>query len=243
MPPAVTVGFFMKGDCCYWCGAPWASNDHVPPVGFFPNNKRDNLQTVGACRKHNENFKLLDERMRFYLQVSSDHPDAVEQFADKSLRSIQKPKAAKLKKKLLQGLSRVSTPAGELAQLRAEGKDYATFLEKVTRGVYRLITGDTALEQHFFHGLWQAFNTNPFVVTHGKPGQRLYELYQNFRISTPIVGNVPYPEIFNYEYMRFDENGRQATVIKLSFYKCTEALCVLMPEKDLPEKPRIVKPW
>lgn len=50
-------------ECCYWCGAPATSREHVPPKCLFPEEKdigeiikknlRQNLITVPSCDEHN----------------------------------------------------------------------------------------------------------------------------------------------------------------------------------------------
>jgi hypothetical protein len=57
---------------CYLCGDELIKNrnkskDHVPPDCIFPQEKPPNLLTVPCCKKCNEGFKQLDEKMRNFL--------------------------------------------------------------------------------------------------------------------------------------------------------------------------------
>jgi hypothetical protein len=59
---------------CYLCGEKLVKNknkskDHVPPDCIFPQDKPPNLMTVPCCKRCNEEYKQLDERMRNYLAL------------------------------------------------------------------------------------------------------------------------------------------------------------------------------
>lgn len=64
-------------ECCYWCGAPATSREHVPPKCLFPESKdfkdliqkdfRKNLITVPSCDAHNLRKSNDDEYLMICL--------------------------------------------------------------------------------------------------------------------------------------------------------------------------------
>jgi len=59
---------------CYLCGAELIKNknksrDHVPPDCIFPKDKPNNLITIPCCKRCNEEYKQIDERMRNFLGI------------------------------------------------------------------------------------------------------------------------------------------------------------------------------
>jgi len=76
---------------CYLCGDELVKNknkskDHVPPDCIFPQEKPPNLITVPCCKKCNEEYKQLDERMRNYLALlAGDKSTSVGQTAQREV--------------------------------------------------------------------------------------------------------------------------------------------------------------
>src|ERR1700730_6434575 len=118
-------------DICYWCGAEPTSRDHVPPRNLFPKHMRTDLQTVPACSEHNQAFKKLEERMRFYLQVGSESEVALSEFDATTIRSLEPPKPLGVVKRLFKGIRQILLPRGERAEVRFEPSDYQLYFEKI----------------------------------------------------------------------------------------------------------------
>lgn len=56
---------------CYLCaGLDAKTRDHVPPDGFFPDPKPDNLITVPCCAKCNSSYAKDDEAFRLFVSVA-----------------------------------------------------------------------------------------------------------------------------------------------------------------------------
>jgi len=72
---------------CYLCGEELIKNrnksrDHIPPDCIFPKDKPPNLITVPCCKRCNEEYKQLDERMRnFFALLAGDKSAGVGQIA------------------------------------------------------------------------------------------------------------------------------------------------------------------
>ena len=80
-----------KKKICYWCGNAASSNEHVPPQNLFPNGYRKDLITVGSCKKHNEEFSKLDERLRYQMTLMGDEEIVRKHFETKARPYSFKP--------------------------------------------------------------------------------------------------------------------------------------------------------
>lgn len=212
---------------CYWCGSTPTSREHVPSLCLFPKHRRTNLLSVPSCDLHNDAFKLLDEKMRFYLQAASDNALAIELFNDKTKRGLLKPEGAKLKAKLLKGFSIVKTPAGQMGRLELDFQECLPFFEKVTRGIYYL-TRKSPFKGGFCVGFRQNFSTLKSGVISGKLNQLTFDQLESlFASSLAKAGKVSHPEIFRYSYISIVEECREAFVIAMIFYNSFEVLGTL----------------
>jgi len=62
--------------CCF-CGNPALTMDHIPPDCIFPDPKPQNLITVPACARCNQESSLDDEYFRFFVAIAnSERPPA-----------------------------------------------------------------------------------------------------------------------------------------------------------------------
>jgi len=89
----------MTGLCCYFCGKPATSKEHVPPKALFPELKdspdnidyRKNLVTVPSCDLHNSSKSKDDEYLLYVLTMSlPSNTVAKNQFLSKVMRAIEK---------------------------------------------------------------------------------------------------------------------------------------------------------
>ncbi len=64
---------------CYLCSTTDdLTDDHIPPVGFFPEPRPDNLITVRCCRHCNQGQSLDDEAFRVFSSSLLNRSDAGE---------------------------------------------------------------------------------------------------------------------------------------------------------------------
>lgn len=194
---------------CYWCGKPATSREHVPPQNIYPDDKRVNLLTVPSCEEHNEAYHQLDERMRFYVQASSDSASAFNEFDVKTMRSLEDDKAVGLVKKLFKG----TRPLGATALLKFDPADYALYFEKLTRGLHHL-NFKTQIEGTFFMAFKQSFAVHRIYL---EVFQKLAPHFNNPHLVK--IPKVPHPEIFQYRYINSVNAAKQsAFAVAMRFY-------------------------
>ena len=81
---------------CYLCGEELIKNknksrDHVPPDCIFPQDKPANLITIPCCKRCNEEFKQMDEKMRnFFALLAGDKSGSVGQIARREVLRSRK---------------------------------------------------------------------------------------------------------------------------------------------------------
>ena len=71
-------GHYIHMKQCYLCGEKLTNNrnktkDHVPPDCIFPKDKPPNLITIPCCKRCNEEYTQLDEKMRNFFAILAGH--------------------------------------------------------------------------------------------------------------------------------------------------------------------------
>ncbi len=138
---------------CGFCGENRAETvDHVPPKGVFPRPRPNDLITVPACFRCNNDTSALDEEFKLYLSfaVGVDDPQTQALWTDNAFRTLKHNK--RLMHQVIGSARPVQvTVNGNLADTLMiqcpKGPHYA-ILEKTVRGLYwhhfQLILGDQA---------------------------------------------------------------------------------------------------
>lgn len=209
---------------CYWCGTDLSKEtnkaEHVPPQGFFPGCRKENLIKVPSCKKHNIDFSALDERFRIYIQSIGSNQTAIDQFKDKTIRGLKRNES----KKLVESLSKEShsLTINCHKQLGFEfSKDYTDlFMEKIIRGLY------------FFHN---SKHTEGNVISFSLQFpvleidyESIYEsIIDELRSDKMKEGVYFYPQIFRYRYANFIEND--SFLVVLDFYEGVEFIGLITP--------------
>jgi len=192
---------------CYWCGAPAISAEHAPPRNLFPSGEDLRLVTVPSCKAHNEDFHLLDERFRVYLQGTSNSEIAATLFGDKTLRGLT------LKPGLINSISAASVPAifeGEKTRaISISSADHDAYIEKITRALYF----------HHFRERYQGTIRGACSHFHSDKldFRQLILLYHSVSPSL-TVGQNAHPDIFRYEIGRAIEPGGTGMFLRATFY-------------------------
>jgi hypothetical protein len=197
-------------DTCYWCGAPATSDDHIPPKGFYPKELRKNLIKVPSCAAHNEEFHLLDERMRYYIQATSEGPVAEQAFADATLRGLLKPKAAGFLKAVVSGMKPALVDGVPGVSAAVGAGDVERFSERLARGI------------HFRHFksllIGKVYLANTHIVhanVDNVPGIKALE-----EMSPHLTAGDPTDDkVFRYWYGKTIEPGGQGFLMKAVFYE------------------------
>lgn len=212
---------------CYWCGAPRTSDEHVPPRSLFGNRANRNLVTVPSCKRHNEDFHLIDERFRVFLQSSSSSQTAEDLFADKTLRGLTRRTG------LLQSLKDASRPGRlngvDTLAIHVPGEHHDPYFEKIARGLYfhhfqKPYTGELRSVCSHFHSPHLDF-------------RELIKLYHSVKSSLE-PGTKTDDRIFQYEIGRAIEPGGEGLFFRLTFYTDITVFCVGTPRPGLLERIR-----
>ena len=117
---------------CYWCGEPATSKEHVPPENIFPEEYRAKLLKVDSCKRHNEEFSKLDERMRYHMVLLGDDIITRKYFEGTVMRGLSRPQGAKLTSDLAS--NRFVHYGRPMSSESSESWDL--YFEKICRGIY-----------------------------------------------------------------------------------------------------------
>ena len=136
---------------CIYCGcSPGTTDDHVPPRKIFAKPYPPNLKTVPACRPCNEGFSKDDEYFKQWLTVpdlAKGHPDR-EGVIDSVVRSLNRREAPGLRRMFqastipAERYSEAGIYVGEGKLISMDGKRISATVERTTRGLFFLETGE-----------------------------------------------------------------------------------------------------
>ena len=133
----------MKFSKCVICNQRAATTkDHIPPKGIFAKPRPNNLITVPACSKCNNELSGLDERFKVYLglHVGASGGQAQEFFRNEALRTLDHNR--KLRHEILSKLEPVylATSGGiiydEGYRIPWDSRTHDLIVERIVRGLY-----------------------------------------------------------------------------------------------------------
>ncbi|MGA3172231.1 MAG: hypothetical protein ABSE62_14595 [Chthoniobacteraceae bacterium] len=208
-----------KAKRCYWCGKPASSKDHVPPKGLFLENKRENLKTVPACEKHNEEHTKLEEAMRARLIMMSDSKIALEAYGEATERSLNDEKSMGLAHRLFSGMDSKTLAVGLGPTLKLPPEDYSLYFEKIARGVYYLVN-KTCFDGDCFVAFRQSFLAHKGFA---EIFHRLEPHFANPELAKP--GKVSHTDIFQYKYISYITPLLFA--VEMLFYESVQVIAIL----------------
>lgn len=205
-------------DICYWCGEPSTSKDHVPPQNLFPEGHRKNLIKIDACKKHNEEFSKLDERMRYHMTVMGDEVIARQHYESKTLKGLMRPQGMGLTMDLAQ--NSFNDRKGKKWQ-RDSTDSFDLYFEKIIRGLFfyhykKHISGSTS----YFSNKMQHF-------TMSANAHFYYHLLEDDLSDNWINGSSENKEVFSYKYFYSETEDRFFTV--MMFYGVHKVIGVSLP--------------
>jgi hypothetical protein len=110
---------------CAYCGEPWTSDDHIPPLNLFPMD-RTNLITVPSCQEHNGSQSGLDEQFRNYIAAKSggDTPET-RALIEKAIRGVRRQKKPMTWR-----------PDLSAFEVKIESDAFKPVVDRITRGLY-----------------------------------------------------------------------------------------------------------
>lgn len=151
---------------CYMCGSNInLTRDHIPPDGFFPNPKPQDLITVSCCNNCNNSFKLDDEAFRVFAASNVNRSNAGDWIWKNKVINSTFKRSPKFKQRIIESiipLKDVQTGSKKwgLAFPIERGEK---FLTRITKGLIR----------HYFPSV--DYSNGSFKVTHINPSQQIID--------------------------------------------------------------------
>lgn len=77
---------------CVYCGSEADTKEHIPPKGIYPKGHRDNLITVPACKKCNNDFSKDDEyfKVKLFLRKKVGEDNRTQSHIDSMLNGLKR---------------------------------------------------------------------------------------------------------------------------------------------------------
>ncbi|MBW9234064.1 hypothetical protein JQK62_17570 [Leptospira santarosai] len=197
---------------CYWCGDAATSREHVPPKGLFNELGNSNLKTVPSCTKHNEDFKLLDERFRFYLQSVSDTNYSMAQYESTVNKIFLDPKKVKFSESLKKTSNFEYINGEEKLVFDVDRDQQQRYFEKIIRGLYFLNQGKIIPE----HLAVISFSEQ-FISLNFDYEKHISLLEKTIPITKLEAGDSNNYNIFRYSYFKFSDSF----YVIMTFYNFT----------------------
>jgi hypothetical protein len=213
--------------CCYYCGAPSTSRDHVPPKAFFPERKdlrpgspdyRRNLLTVPSCDAHN-NAASGDDQIAAYAILAHEriNPVGLQHQATKVHRATRKDRT--LSSRVFLRVRHELTSSGAVGLIATiDIKAVNRVLDRIARGLFFLETGTRWIQ--------------PLKVVSdslmGSEGSRPFEgPVAQLRLAMALASQPWHgdnPEGFRYQWFRF--RNSETRVLRMIFYDGFEFVAV-----------------
>jgi len=194
---------------CYWCGKPEEGIEHVPPQNLFPKGYREQLITVPACRKHNQDFSKIDERIRIHLiDMSADSEIARNHFSNKIIRGLKREQSRGL---AIDILSNKFTDTDGKKYNRERAINFDLYFEKIIRGIfYNHYKTNFNGSTHFFSNRMQMIHLSANAHFYYYNIEKDYSDYW-------IEGNPKNKKVFDYKYHYSTKEDRFYVIMK--FYE------------------------
>ena len=159
-----------KISLCIYCGEPATTRDHVPPKCLVPEENRENLITVPACKKCNQSFSTDDEYFRNVVPLIrhvAENPEA-QKLHSAIRRSLERPQARGFQNAMQKNVKKVPllTPSGiyygEGKAMRGNFTRINRVVERVTRGLFYHHYKKPLPQDHIVHSFsWETMNQTP----------------------------------------------------------------------------------
>jgi len=207
-------------DKCYWCGEQAIGFEHVPPQNLFPKGHRNELIKVTACKKHNQDFSKIDERMRINLIMLSHKSKVAEKlFNDKILKGIQRKESKGLGTDIASNIYQKPEGGG---YIKVNSEHSHIYIEKILRGLYFYIYNNqfSGTTHHF----WTGFND---LSLSANAHFYYFELEKKYSEKW-IEGNCKNKEVFDYKY--YYCNFEKQFFVIMNFYETHKVIGISIPK-------------
>ncbi|MBN8590811.1 MAG: hypothetical protein J0M33_03600 [Anaerolineae bacterium] len=127
----------LKGQTCYYCGAPAVSREHIPPKEFFKGHLCDSI-TVPSCDLHNSQKSQLDQAVMSALLIPLKNERHIYKLDNDVQVAITNAEANfNRAKRLTSSASLISDlPAGLLPNVAYLRADIYTWIRQVVAGLF-----------------------------------------------------------------------------------------------------------
>lgn len=217
-----------KRECAYCGSRKETTRDHIPPKNLFSGPLPSNLITVPCCRTCNKLASKDDEYFRMMLVMrddAGDHPEAQKVFRSSVLKSLQRPEARGLTKRLQDNLFDLDlyTKAGIYVTRRGgywvDHKRLDRVAARIVRGLY-CHRYSIRLPDTFITQCW-----NDSVLAGAKQDvkDRFVQLFGPMTDQPPdtVIGD----KVFEY-WVRRDNKENSTTAWVLRFYASVYFCCI-----------------
>jgi hypothetical protein len=140
---------------CYICAeARDLTSDHIPPKGFFPPDKRQDLLSVDCCERCHSPLSLDDEVMRLWLSSAANVSESGKWIlVNRALPSLEKKPLLKTEVAKFVTSNAKTSPDGVAYQENILGMPVSRahpFIRRITKGLlYTLYPGYDYFSDHF----------------------------------------------------------------------------------------------
>ena len=214
-------------DKCYWCGKQAIGFEHVPPQNLFPKGYRNELIKVTSCKKHNQDFSKIDERMRINLIMLSHKSEAAGiLFHEKILTGIQRKESKGLGIDIANNIYQKPEGGG---YIKVNSEHSHIYIEKIIRGLYfHIFNNQFPGTTHHF---WNGFND---LSLSANAHFYYFELEKKYS-GKWIDGNCKNKEVFDYKY--FYCNIEKQFFVIMNFYETHKVIGISIPkEKNIEDE-------
>jgi len=221
----------MTDRCCYFCGKPATSKEHVPPKALFPKQKdspdkidyRKNLVTVPSCDLHNSSKSKDDEYLLYVLTMSlPSNTVAKNQFLSKVRRAYeQRPGLLNRMASAYQSVTVHDRETGEWSNTVAVQTDHTRLLiafEHIARAIHFHETGSVWVGTAT---VVVEFTLSLANSSANASQEALVAELDGALQGVPLVGS--HPAVFAYQSVGFS-SGK---VIRMHFYGDSKVVVAL----------------
>ena len=221
-----------KRKICYWCGKEASTREHVPPKCFFPDSvdadgkkiNRNQLITVWACQKHNNNKSDFDEYLRNRIVIGANNQRAWENTVT-MLKSMGRSRDWQRSVEYVDGN----------AEFKAYDENIGFAIESMVRALYyhefdKCLGGTCQI----FYGTYKGEDK----LAVGAKEVVSYYLRESEKWESPKKG--AYPDIFTYHFSPTDELGN--TILLMCFYESVYVAALICDAEHEQEKRKLSLP-
>ncbi len=208
----------MMDSSCYMCGAPATTREHVPPLSFFPDGRRENLITVPSCETHNNRNSKDVEYIKNIITTSIGvNSEGLRLYQQKTRKSFQR--SPKLFKTIFQNVVPVKYNGVDTIGFEYSIERFNKLFEAIGYGLY---FHDNGIK---YSGEWIVVNVDDYInkkhmgMAPYEPYEILFKLILNYEMEEMCARN---PDVFRY--LRLLVEGIH--IYLLVFYKGFEVVLV-----------------